>query len=263
MKQFKMVDSGPWLADSGGGYDPPRKRNDGMKLSSYAADYPHMHKPRRTLNIDCGEGLPYPDDLFECATLLNVGAGSHAGSWTETVRFVDECELHGVMWGAHPGYPDREGFGRRPWEEVAQPSWADELVKQAVLMANLGARYIKPHGAFYNETARGISGPTEALLESLRKSDLPLLGLPGSYHERLAEEAEVGFWSEGFADRGYGPDGHLLPRDAPGALIEDPQEAAEAARRLVEQVDSICLHSDLPGWEDRMRAVRAALDRCP
>lgn len=257
MKQFRMVDFGPWLADSGGGYEPPRERHGEAAAPSTPP------KPHRSLNIDCGEGLPYPDDIFTCADLLNVGAGAHAGSWTETVRFVDECERHGVMWGAHPGYPDREGFGRRAWEEVAQASWAEELVKQALLMANLGARYIKPHGAYYNETARGIAGPTEALLASLQKTGLPLLGLPGSYHERLADEAKVDFWSEGFADRGYGPDGHLLPRDAPGALIEDPQQAAAAALALVDKVDSICLHSDTPGWEDRMRAVRTALDRCP
>ncbi|MBX3096659.1 MAG: LamB/YcsF family protein [Fimbriimonadaceae bacterium] len=213
-----------------------------------------------TLNIDCGEGLPYPEDLFICADLLNIGCGEHAGSWDETLRFIEECRVHDVRWGAHPGYPDRDGFGRSPWDAAAQFDWQEILVQQSVRMAAEGAEYVKPHGAFYNESARGLSGPTEALIATLKAVTLPLLGLPGSEHERIAAECGVPFWSEGFADRGYGNDGHLLPRGVEGSLIKEPDAAAAAARKLSTWVDSVCLHSDMPGWEERMRAVRAALN---
>ncbi len=212
---------------------------------------------RVDLNVDIGEGMPYDAPLLRFATSANVGCGAHAGSPRLTREVVLLCRDLGVVVGAHPGYPDRDTFGRTPWQDPWQAF--ESLLAQTELLADLGAAYLKPHGAFYNQSAEG--GPAaEVLEELLRRFGLPLLGLPGGEHEGVARRAGVRFAREGFADRRLLPNGMLAPRSEPGAVLTDPSAVCRNALDLAPQVDSICLHGDTPDCVGLAGAVRRALE---
>ncbi len=209
------------------------------------------------LNVDIGEGLPYDADLLRFATSANVGCGEHAGSPAVTREVAAMCRDLGVVFGAHPGYPDRATFGRAEWEDPWRA--IDSLAAQVEFAAGLGAVYLKPHGALYNQSAQG--GPAfEVLVELLRRFRLPLLGLGGTAHQRAAQEAGVRFAREGFADRRMLPDGLLAPRSQAGAVLADPEEVCRNAVGLASKVDSICLHGDTAGCVELASAVRRALE---
>jgi UPF0271 protein len=119
--------------------------------------------------------------------------------------------------------------------------------------------YIKPHGAFYNESAH----PSEwcgVLMELLARFELPLMGLPGTEHERVARSAGVEFIREGFADRAYQPSGRLIPRSQAGAMLTDPDEVRHQIRWLTSKVDSICVHGDEPDSVRVAKLVREVLE---
>lgn len=116
-----------------------------------------------------------------------------------------------------------------------------------------GASYLKPHGAFYHDSQE--PGAAAVLLaECLAECGLPLVGFPGTHHEKLGI-----FWAEGFAERGYGADGRLLPRDQPGALLTGREEIQAQCRAL--RADTICVHGDSPGCVDIIRWVRQVFPR--
>jgi UPF0271 protein len=122
-------------------------------------------------------------------------------------------------------------------------------------------RYVKPHGALYNQACRDDAF-ADAVVSACALADLPVIGLPGS---RLQERAidRVPFFAEGFADRRYRPDGSLVPRDRPGAFVETPSEAVEQVQRLIAEqgVRTICVHGDNPEATEFVRAVREELLR--
>lgn len=209
------------------------------------------------LNVDAGEGLPWPEEAWAWVTSVNVGAGAHAGSPIESREFAREAIAHGLTVGVHPGYPDREGFGRRPWREVGGDVLTS-LLEQCEGWRDLGAQYLKPHGAFYHES--GQDDPAaEWLQRILAETGLGLLGSPHNAHAQVAREAGVEFRAEGFADRGVRPDGLLIPRGQPGAELETEEEVRQAVARVAPHVQVLCLHTDRAGWDERVQATRAAL----
>jgi 5-oxoprolinase (ATP-hydrolysing) subunit A len=225
------------------------------------------------LNVDIGEGFPYDRELLEFATSANVCCGVHAGSWELTAETIELCLKKKVRVGAHPGYPDREGFGRAPMPQAKQKEYLDSLFQQVQRFCrHTMTSYIKPHGAFYNETAvvlpvgwdqqppdeepmspysaggRFLSAfpGVNSLGMLLRVHRVSLMGLPLTAHEIIAQRAGKPFIREGFADRAYEESGTLVPRDQPGAVLTDPAAIKAQVLKLAPHVDSICLHGDTP-----------------
>lgn len=201
------------------------------------------------LNADLGEGCPWDVELLARVTSASVCCGAHAGSPEAIVATLRLGQERGVMLGAHPGFADREGFGRReqPIDRAGAESLVVDQVRALQALADpLGVtlRFLKPHGALYNQSQRDpeIAAGVVAAAASL---GLPLLGQPHSAVEAAARASGVRFVAEGFADRRYGPDGRLRPRTEPGAVLTDPAEIADQVLRLVEQgIATLCLHGD-------------------
>ena len=224
--------------------------------------------PLVDLDIDLGELPDEPGELYTLATVVNLACGGHAGDEATMRAALRAAKAAGVRVAAHPSYADREGFGRRrggaTLDEVRRSVRAqcDELVS---LASEEGLRVgaVKPHGTLYHDAT---SDP--ALAQILAKVTLEalgpwatLVGIEGGELARAAASSGLAFAREAFADRGLAPDGSLLLRDAPGALISDPVLAAEQAVRLVAggNVDTVCVHGDTPGALLVARAVREAL----
>lgn len=224
------------------------------------------------LNVDIGEGFPNDEALLEFATSANVCCGEHAGSWELTVVTVEMCRAKGRRVGMHPGYPDRKSMGREPMPIELREEYTKSLSEQ---MGRFGwllkASYVKPHGAYYNETAIVLPDGWDDVHDLVSEGssyqsgtvvlfELPgggplldaalskgaLMGLPGTAHEEFARRAPCIFIREGFADRAYRPDGTLVPRTEPGAVLEDPDQIRRQVLELAQKVDSICLHGDTP-----------------
>jgi UPF0271 protein len=217
------------------------------------------------LNCDMGE---LPDAALEEAlmrhiTSANVACGGHAGDAATMKRTVDLARACGVAVGAHPGYPDRENFGRVELalsaEEIAQ-TVCDQIRALQDIAGTLA--HVKPHGALYNVAVRNAL-VARAIAEGVARAggELPLVGLAGS--GMLDVWREMGFRTaaEGFADRRYEPDGSLRPRRLAGALITEPALAAAQALQLAREgkAQTICTHSDTPGSPQILEAVAAAL----
>ncbi|MFI5915387.1 LamB/YcsF family protein [Dactylosporangium sp. NPDC051541] len=230
------------------------------------------------LNSDLGEGfgvwrLGDDDALLTIVTSANVACGFHAGDPATMRRVSDRAGERGVRVGAQVSYRDLAGFGRRKID-VPPAELTDELRYQIGALAAFGpVAYMKPHGALYN-TAAVDTGPASAVVAAAAAAgDLPVLCQPGSVLARLADQRGLRVVNEGFVDRGYLPDGRLVPRSQPGALVTDVATVAARAVRMavdnvVEAVDgstvrlpveSLCVHGDSPGAVDLARAVRAAL----
>lgn len=215
------------------------------------------------LNADLGEGVTDDAGLLELVTSANLACGFHAGDEPTMRAVCTDAAARGVVVGAQVSYLDREGFGRRPMDPggAELTAWVREQVDLlADIAAASGTRvaYVKPHGALYNRVVDDRE-QAEAVLRG--SGDLPVLGLPGSAILRLAQADGRTGVLEGFPDRGYTPEGRLVPRDEPGALVEGVEEIAgnalEMARRG--EVHSLCLHGDSPGAVEAAAAVRAAL----
>lgn len=228
------------------------------------------------LNCDCGEGIGNDAALFPLMTSANIACGGHAGSpatMAETCRLAQEWN---VAIGAHPGYADRENFGRLvvPMEGDAL---ADLVIRQLEALAqHAPLRHVKPHGALYNLAAADAEvARTVAQAVAIFDRSLVLYALAGSASVRAAEALGIRVAQEVFADRTYRRDGSLTPRTEPHALIEHEERAVEQALRMVHerrvrawdghdvaiQADTICIHSDTPQAAALARRVRAALER--
>jgi UPF0271 protein len=226
--------------------------------------------PTIDLNVDLGEGfagISPPDDatLLTLVSSANIACGYHAGDAVLMRRTVVEAVKHGVAVGAHPGYPDPTGFGRRdlaasPREVTAYVIAQIGAIDAFSRAAGTKLRYVKAHGALYNRAVRDAA-IANAIAEGIRlvDSSLVMLGLPGSELIAAAGRSGLRAAREGFADRGYRPDGTLVPRTEPGALITDLGQAADQAERIAPLVDSICVHGDTPGAVSIVRAVRERL----
>jgi UPF0271 protein len=221
------------------------------------------------LDIDLGELPDEPEALYACAHLANVACGGHAGDETSMRRAVALCIAHGTRVGAHPSYPDRAGFGRRPMEMAPgdlRASIAEQCtrLRDVAREAGVTLAYVKAHGALYH-AARADPDVASALLGGAVDAlgtRITIVGPPAGELLAVATRAGVHYAREGFADRATRPDGTLVPRGEPGALVTDPAAAARRALELAAAggFDAICCHGDTPGAVDIARAVRDALD---
>jgi UPF0271 protein len=244
-----------------------------------------VNRPAVDLNSDVGESFgrwTLGDDaaVLALVTSANVACGFHAGDASTLRRCCELAAERGVRVGAQVGYRDLAGFGRR-FIEMDPVELADDVTYQIGALEALarvaGTRvaYVKPHGALYNAVV-WHEAQAQAVVDAVRAydADLPVLGLPGSQLLARAEAAGLRPVAEAFADRGYTPEGTLVPRGGPGALLDDPDEVARRVLRLVTEgvvtaVDgtdvavvagSVCLHGDTPGAVTMAERVRASLE---
>lgn len=237
--------------------------------------------PQVDLNADVGE-RDEPDGgddrLLDHVTSASVACGGHAGTAAVMAEVVAGALARGVVVGAHPSYPDRPGFGRRPM--VLDPhQLADELVGQIGALVDVATavgtrvRYVKAHGALYNAMAADTELATVVARAVRAIGDLVVLVQAGSAAAPAVSAAGLTVALEGFCDRAYEPGGRLTPRSRPGAVVTDPAAAAARAVSLACRggieavdggwvplaVDSVCLHGDTPGAAAVAAAVRQAL----
>ena len=207
-----------------------------------------------------GEGVEGDLDLLALVTSANVACGFHAGDASTMRAVCAEAIERGVKIGAHVGYRDREGFGRRALD-VPAATVAAETVEQIRALQEAGARvaYVKPHGALYHRAS--VDEECAAAIVSA-VDGLPVLAAPGSALLAQARAAGVEAVTEGFIDRAYAPDGSLVPRSAEGAMlgVEDAVRQAVAIARDHLDVRSLCLHGDTPGALELARRVVSELE---
>lgn len=236
------------------------------------------------LNSDVGESFgswPMGDDraMFTHVTSANVACGFHAGDPTGIARTCRDAVDASVTIGAHVGYRDLAGFGRR-FLDCSETELADDVVYQIGALQALArcaggdVRYVKPHGALYNAIVTH-EAHARALVDAIRSVDpsLPLVLLPGSVAATIAEGAGLRVVGEAFADRAYTPEGRLVPRGTAGAVLHDADLVAQRMTRFARdgvltaidgtevrvEAETICLHSDTPGAVAIAAAVRGAL----
>jgi UPF0271 protein len=216
------------------------------------------------LNCDLGEGCPHDAELMPLITSANVACGGHAGDLATALNTLTLARQHGVQVGAHPGFLDREHFGRRELEMPEERVYLETLVQVRALvglaeLAGAAVRYLKPHGALYNMACRD-DAQARPVIRAARELNLAILGLPGSRLEALCP-GQCPFVAEGFADRRYQPDGSLVPRWRPDAFVEEPAEAVRQAEWLIRErgVRTLCVHGDNPRALAFVRALRQAL----
>jgi UPF0271 protein len=206
------------------------------------------------LNADLGEGSPGDAALLAIVTSANIACGFHAGDASTMRAACREAVTHGVAIGAHVSYRDRDGFGRRPLEvppTVVESETAEQIEALRACAQAEGATvsYLKPHGALYSRAT--LDGDcAEALVAAAKRAGgiRHVLCLPGSILLTRAEAAGLEPVAEAFADRGYLPDGSLIPRGTPGDLLGEDEAARQAAAiAAAGEARSICVHGDSPG----------------
>jgi UPF0271 protein len=216
------------------------------------------------LNCDLGEGCAGDAELMPLISSANVACGFHAGDPGTAHAVLVAAAGHGVKVGAHPGFPDREHFGRRELDRTPQQIWEDcvwQVGALGGLAHGVGLRlsHLKPHGALYNVACRDdtIAGP---IVDTAVLFGLPVVGLPSSRLE-AACAGRCRFVAEGFADRRYLRDGSLVPRDRPDAFVSDPDEAVRQLEWLLRDkgVQTICVHGDNPQALAFVRRLRETL----
>jgi UPF0271 protein len=240
---------------------------------------------RVDLNCDMGE-LPEmladgsQEALMKFVTSANVACGGHAGDEAMMRATIEQALRNGVAVGAHPGYEDRENFGRVELN-LSVDEIRDSVYRQVMALAKVAEKcgaavvHVKPHGALYNQAAQD-AGIARAIAEGVRqwRQDVAMVGLAGSV--MLQEFRAEGFHTaaEGFADRRYERDGTLRARKFRDALLDAPEQAAEQAVSIAEgrgvlnregavvavEAQTICIHGDTPGAERIAQAVRRALE---
>ncbi len=237
------------------------------------------------LNSDLGESLgawSMGDDaaMLDIVSSANVACGFHAGDPAGILATLKAAQARGVAVGAHVAYPDLIGFGRRAMDVASSDLVADVIYQIGALQglaqaAGTSIGYVKPHGALYNTIAHD-SAQARDVIAAIRAVDanLALVALAGSPLVRWAQDAGLRVVAEAFADRAYTPQGTLVSRREPGAVLHDSALVASRMLRLVRdgvveavdgslasvQAQSICVHGDSPGAVAMARAVRAALE---
>lgn len=236
------------------------------------------------LNADAGESfgnwkLGRDEELFPLLSSVNVACGFHAGDPLTMRHTLELAKRARIAVGAHPGFPDRVGFGRREMAATPDEVYADVLYQVGALSgflkaAEMSLHHIKAHGALYNratrdpETARAIAQAAKDF-----DPDIPLVVLPYTPLEAEAQKLGLRTVAEAFPERGYSRDGRLAPRGSPGAWIHDPAEAAHRAVQMVTQgrveavdggwvdirAQTLCIHGDNPSAVEIARAIREAL----
>lgn len=237
------------------------------------------------LNSDLGESfgawkMGMDADVLTFVSSANVGCGFHAGDPMVMRKTVAEAKKAGVAVGAHPGYPDLNGFGRRVMACSPDEIYTDVLYQIGALRAfceaaGMKLQHVKPHGAMYNSAAKKIE-EARAIAQAVKDAggNLILMGLAGSKFDEAAAELGIPYAAEAFADRGYMNDGTLVPRKMEGAFVKDTEVAAQRVIRMVkegvvEAIDgtivqlkpqSICLHGDSPTAVQMARTLRTRLE---
>ena len=237
------------------------------------------------LNSDLGESfgaytIGLDEQVIAHISSANIACGYHAGDPLVMDKTVAAAKAAGIAIGAHPGYPDPIGFGRR--NMTCSPAEVKAYVKYQLgaLMAFAAAhgmkmQHCKPHGALYNMAGKDVA-LARAIAEAIAEVDssIILLALAGSQMIKAGEEAGLRVASEVFADRAYQADGSLVPRKQPGAVIHDTDEAIARTIRMVKEgkvtaitgedvplkADSICVHGDNPSAVEFVRNIRARLE---
>lgn len=234
------------------------------------------------LNADVGESFgqwTLGDDaaIMDQVSSASIACGFHAGDPSTMRQSCATAAAKGVSIGAHPSYRDLTGFGRR-FMDIAPSELSDELIYQigalqAIARAEgTAVNYVKPHGALYNAIVHHTA-QAEAVVAALSVVELPLLVAPNSEVQRLALAAGLTVVTEAFADRAYNPDGTLVARTQPGAVLHSleavvaqsldialhQEVTAIDGSRIGVEVQSLCLHGDTPGAVAMAAAVRTAL----
>ena len=234
-------------------------------------------------NCDMGESfgmykMGLDEEVIKYITSANIACGFHAGDPMWMRHTVKLAEEHGVAVGAHPSFPDLNGFGRRNMAVTPDEAKNDVIYQIGALRAFTKSKklqHVKPHGAMYNR-AVGDEALARAICEAILEVDpeMILVALAGSTWVEVAEEMGVRVAREIFADRALTPDGALVPRSQPGAVMHDVQEVARRSVRMVtegrataitgEDIDvraeTLCLHGDTPGAVEMARAAKKELE---
>ena len=237
------------------------------------------------LNSDVGESfgrytIGYDEEVLKHATSANIGCGFHAGDPLIMEKTVEIAIKNGVQVGAHPGYPDLLGFGRRKLEASPKEVYSYVLYQLGALSAFAKAKkvkvqHLKAHGAMYNTAARDYD-LAKAIAQAVSDFDneMILLALANSEMVNAARDLGIKVAREVFADRAYDDDGFLVPRNKPGAMIEDEDLAIKRAIKMVKEgrvesmdgkeigvkADSICVHGDNPKAVQFAKRIREGLE---
>ena len=230
-------------------------------------------------NCDMGESfgmykMGFDEEVIKHISSANIACGFHAGDPMWMRKTVDLAEQHGVGVGAHPSYPDLNGFGRRNMNATPEEVRNDVVYQAGALKAftsNRNLQHVKPHGAMYNQAVDDADlgkSICEAVLEV--DSNIILLALAGSTWIDVAKGMGMRVAREVFADRAVNSDGTLVPRSQEGSVIHDTNEVVERSLRMVTEgkilsvegdiveveADSICLHGDTPGAVDMAKTLK-------
>jgi UPF0271 protein len=241
---------------------------------------------RIDINSDMGESfgaysIGHDEGLMKSITSANVAAGFHAGDPSVLRATIRLAKANGVAVGAHPGFPDLVGFGRRELNVTAGEA-EDLVLYQIAAVAGVAAaegvrvQHVKPHGALFNMAVRNaeLSAAIARAVAAFDRS-LILFGLPGSEILAAGKAAGLRVAAEVFADRAYEPDGSLASRRKPGSVIHEPDAVVTRAVRMVRdqtvvatdgsvvplEADTICVHGDTPGSDDLAARIRAGLEQ--
>lgn len=216
------------------------------------------------LNSDLGEGAAFDAEIIPLITSANIACGFHAGDSEIMSKTLDLCLENGVAFGAHPGYPDRENFGRTNMDVTPEQVYNFTIYQLGALSAMAKAKgsklqHIKPHGAMYNMAAKNKE-LSDAIVAAIKDFDdsIILLALSGSEMIESAKRAGIKYASEVFADRAYEADGTLRARKLEGSMITDEKEAISRVVRMIKEgkvtaytgedisleAHSVCVHGD-------------------
>jgi 5-oxoprolinase (ATP-hydrolysing) subunit A len=241
---------------------------------------------RIDINSDLGESfgayaIGHDAGLMHAITSANIAAGFHAGDPSVLRDTIRLAKAHGVAVGAHPGFPDLVGFGRRELHVTAREAEDFVLYQVAAVMGVAAAegatvQHVKPHGALFNMAVRDadLASAIARAVAAIDRS-LILFGLPGSEILRAGRAAGLRVAAEVFADRAYEPDGSLMSRRKPGAVIHDTAAVVARAVKMITErsviasdgsvvpldADTICVHGDTPGSDALAASLRDALER--
>jgi 5-oxoprolinase (ATP-hydrolysing) subunit A len=250
----------------------------------------HREEAMKRIDINCDMGESFgaytigmDSEVIRYISSANIACGFHAGDPRVMCRTVKLARENGVGVGAHPGYPDLVGFGRRNMDCTPDEVRDDVIYQIAALsgfcaLHGLKMQHVKPHGNLYNMCV-GNESLSGAVAEAIAAVDRSLLwvtlgGVQAGLARKIANAAGIRVVFEAFPDRAYTPDGKLAPRKLPGAVITDPQRAAEQALRMAKEgrviatdgtviemeVHTLCVHGDNPSAVEHVRTIRKMLE---
>jgi len=235
---------------------------------------------RIDLNADLGEGDPCDEELLQIVSSCNIACGGHTGDASSMAATIRTAIANGVAVGAHPGYPDRDGFGRVSGYlrgDALYVSLSEQVTALADHAAELGTRlrHVKAHGALYNDAVRDAELATIIARVTAEAPGAPaLVGMAGSELQSAAVTHGLAFIAEAFVDRAYEPDGTLVPRSEPGAVHSEIAVVSNQAVSLAKhasvtsrngevisvEAQTLCIHGDTPGAAQAAKAVREVLE---